>query len=94
MCLQRLFAQSLWEQLCPQPCNWALTRQTWLVLGAVRSCETEPLSSSPAVAQLRACFGPAVPCEPGWEGGGADLSATLGFCWRTSYLPIRKAMCL
>lgn len=73
MCLQRLFARSLWEQLCPQPCNWALTRQTWLVLGAVRSCETEPPSSGPDMVRLGDCFGPAVPCELGGEGGGAGL---------------------
>lgn len=94
LCLPWLSAQSLWEQLCPQPCNWAWTRQTWLVLGTVRSRETGAPSSDPALVWLGGCSSAAVPCGAGGRREGAEFPATLRFCQGMSYLPIRKAVCL
>lgn len=87
MCLPRLFAESLWEQLCPQPCNWALTGQTWLFVGAVRSCEPELPSLAQTWCDLESALVQLYPVS--WEGReGEQVPAALGFCWRTSHLPV------
>lgn len=91
MCLPQLFAESLWEQPCPQPCNWALTGQTWLVVGAVRSCEPEPPSLAQTWCDLASASVQLYPVS--WEGReGEPVPAALSFCWRTSHLPMRKAV--
>lgn len=47
----------------------------------------------PDVAWFGDCFGPALPCELERE-EQEPVSAAQGSCWRTSYLPVRKAACL